>query len=155
MSTTSSRSSHGCSAARTGSPSTTCPTPTGATAGSDRVTVNGLAGDDVLDASATTTGSVLLPLEGAARDDVLLGGAGDDVLLGGTGTDVLDGGTGGNVVIQSLGADAVTAASVAGRSRLAAHAGTVDGRTVLQAAGRRWTLPRADLTQLTRDAPPV
>jgi len=136
----------------------------GAGAGSDRVAVNGLAGDDVLDASATTAGSALLTLDGGDGDDVLLGGggddtllggAGDDVLIGGAGTDTLDGGPGDNVVIQSLGADAVTAAAVAGRSWLAAHARTVAGRTVLHAAGRRWTLPRAGLPQLTRDTPPV
>ena len=110
-------------------------------AGSALLTLDGGDGDDVL--------------LGGAGNDTLLGGAGDDVLIGGAGTDTLDGGPGDNVVIQSLGADAVTAAAVAGRSWLAAHARTVDGRTVLHAAGRRWTLPRAGLTQLTRDTPPV
>ena len=37
---------------------------TGATAGSDRVTVNALAGDDVIDASATAASAPLLTLDG-------------------------------------------------------------------------------------------
>ena len=86
----------------------------GASAGNDRLTVNGLAGDDVIDASGVAAGSILLTLDGGdgddvliggAGDDTLLGGAGDDVLLGGPGNDTLDGGPGDNVVIQSLGAD--------------------------------------------------
>ena len=88
----------------------------GASAGNDRLTVNGLGGDDVIDASGVAAGSILLTLDGGdgddvlvggAGDDTLLGGAGDDVLLGGPGNDTLDGGPGDNVVIQSLGADTV------------------------------------------------
>jgi len=80
-------------------------------AGSDRLTVNTLAGDDVVDGSSLAADSVLLTADGGADDDVLLGGAGsdtllggagDDVLLGGPGNDTIDGGTGDNVVIQSL-----------------------------------------------------
>ncbi len=77
----------------------------------DRLVINGLAGDDVIEASGLTVGSIQLTANGGDDDDVLiggdgndvlLGGAGDDVLLGGAGLDVLDGGTGDNVVIQSL-----------------------------------------------------
>lgn len=74
----------------------------------DRIIINGLAGDDVVDASGLGVGiqrtangddsnDILL---GGARNDVLAGGAGDDVLLGGGGSDALDGGPGDNVVIQ-------------------------------------------------------
>jgi Ca2+-binding RTX toxin-like protein len=75
----------------------------------DRLTVNLLGGDDVLDASALEATGILLTGDGGANDDVLtggdgvdtlLGGDGDDVLIGGLGADVLDGGTGDNVVIQ-------------------------------------------------------
>ena len=83
----------------------------GGIAGSDRLTVNALAGDDVVDASGVAAGAMLLTLDGGDGDDVLLGGAGDDTLLGGAGDDVLiggpgndtlDGGPGNNVVIDSL-----------------------------------------------------
>lgn len=81
----------------------------GAEPANDRLTVNALAGDDVVEASGLAAGSIQLTADGGEDDDVLiggegndvlLGGAGDDVLLGGLGLDVLDGGTGDNVVIQ-------------------------------------------------------
>jgi Ca2+-binding RTX toxin-like protein len=80
---------------------------TGAEA-TDRLTVNALAGDDVVDASALTAGTLRLKAYGGDGDDVLigspgndtlLGGAGDDVLNGNGGMDVLDGGPGDNTVI--------------------------------------------------------
>ena len=89
----------------------------GASAANDRLTVNGLGGADVIDASGVAAGSILLTLDGGDSDDVLVGGAGDDtlrggagddVLLGGPGNDTLDGGPGDNVVIESLGADTTT-----------------------------------------------
>ena len=80
-----------------------------AEATNDRLTVNALAGDDVVEASALAADAIQLTADGGDDDDVLIGGAGndglnggagDDVLLGGPGVDVLDGGLGDNVVIQ-------------------------------------------------------
>jgi Ca2+-binding RTX toxin-like protein len=81
----------------------------GAEAANDRLTVNGLGGDDVVDASALAAGAIRLTedggdgndfLIGSAGDDVLIGGLGDDVLIGGPGIDILDGGPGNNILIQ-------------------------------------------------------
>ena len=133
----------------------------GASAVNDRLTVNGLGGDDVIDASAVAAGSIPLTLDGGDGDDVLLGGAGDDVLLGGAGDDVLiggpgndtlDGGSGDNVVLQSLGADRVTSATTAGQAWLTSHARTANGKTVLRVGGKQRALPRANLAELTRGA---
>ena len=66
----------------------------GAGAANDRLTVNGLVGADVIDASGVAAGSILLTLDGGDGDDVLIGGAGDDTLRGGAGDDVLLGGPG-------------------------------------------------------------
>lgn len=75
----------------------------------DRLTVNLLGGDDVLDATGLLATGIQLTADGGDDDDVLtggdgadtlLGGAGDDVLIGGPGLDILDGGLGDNVVIQ-------------------------------------------------------
>jgi len=74
----------------------------------DRIVINGLGGDDVIEASGLT-GMLLTAnggdgddvLIGSAGDDTLTGGAGDDVLIGGPGFDILDGGTGDNILIQS------------------------------------------------------
>jgi Ca2+-binding RTX toxin-like protein len=131
----------------------------GASAVNDRLTVNALAGDDVLDASGVAAGSVLLTLDGGdngdvllggAGDDTLLGGNGDDVLIGGAGTDTIDGGPGDNVVIDSLAADRVTEAALVGNQWLKTHARTTDGKTVLKVGGQQRTLPRADLARIAR-----
>jgi Ca2+-binding RTX toxin-like protein len=75
----------------------------------DRLTVNGQAGDDVIDASLLAAASLTFSADGGTGDDLifggdgddsLLGGDGDDVLIGNGGTDVLDGGTGDNFLIQ-------------------------------------------------------
>lgn len=75
----------------------------------DSLTINALAGDDVVDASALAAGAIRFAANGGDGDDVLTGsdgndvlsgGNGDDVLTGGLGQDVLDGGPGNNVVIQ-------------------------------------------------------
>jgi hypothetical protein len=81
---------------------------TGSQAANDRLTVNALAGDDVVEASGLAAGAIGLTADGGAGgdvlvgsdgNDVLVGGAGDDVLLGGLGLDVLDGGDGDDVEI--------------------------------------------------------
>jgi Ca2+-binding RTX toxin-like protein len=75
----------------------------------DRLVVNLLGGDDVLDATGLSATAIGLTVDGGANDDVILGGEGadvlfggdgDDVLIGGLGNDTLDGGLGDNVVIQ-------------------------------------------------------
>ena len=82
---------------------------TGAEVANDRLTVNALAGDDVVEASGLSAGAIGLTADGGDGDDVLIGsagndtlngGAGDDVLIGGPGQDVLDGGPGNNILIQ-------------------------------------------------------
>src|SRR6185436_13755538 len=132
----------------------------GGSAGGDRLTIDALAGDDVIDASGVTAGALLLTLDGGDGDDVvlggdgndtLLGGAGDDVLIGGPGNDTIDGGPGSNVVIDSFRANAVTSATFAGRDWLTAHSRTVDGRTALVVGGKVRMLPHADLIGLTRN----
>jgi Ca2+-binding RTX toxin-like protein len=82
---------------------------THAEAANDRLTINALAGDDVVEASGLAAGAIQLVASGGDGDDVLIGSAGNDVmsgeagddeLLGGPGLDVLDGGPGDNIVIQ-------------------------------------------------------
>ncbi len=78
-------------------------------AANDRIVINGLAGDDVIEASGLPAGVMQLTANGGAGNDVLIGGAGndtllggdgDDVLIGGLGLDILDGGLGDNILIQ-------------------------------------------------------
>jgi Ca2+-binding RTX toxin-like protein len=60
----------------------------------DRLTLNGLAGNDTVDASAVALGAIALTLDGGAGNDTLTGGAGNDTLLGGPDADLLHGGPG-------------------------------------------------------------
>jgi Ca2+-binding RTX toxin-like protein len=82
---------------------------TGAETANDRLTINTLGGDDVMDASGLSDAAIPLAANGGdgndnfiggAGNDTLIGGAGDDTLVGGPGLDVLDGGPGDNVLIQ-------------------------------------------------------
>jgi Ca2+-binding RTX toxin-like protein len=75
----------------------------------DKLTVDALAGDDVVDASGLDANAISFAADGGQGDDVLIGssgndtltgGDGDDVLFGGPGTDQLDGGAGDNFVMQ-------------------------------------------------------
>ena len=58
----------------------------------DRIVINGLGGDDVIEASGLS--GMLLTANGGDGDDVLIGSPGNDILTGGTGDDVLIGGGG-------------------------------------------------------------
>jgi Ca2+-binding RTX toxin-like protein len=82
---------------------------TAAEPANDTLTIDALAGDDVVTAAGLAATSVKLTekggngddvLTGSAGDDALFGEAGDDVLVGGPGQDTLDGGPGNNILIQ-------------------------------------------------------
>jgi Ca2+-binding RTX toxin-like protein len=81
--------------------------------------IDGLGGDDVINASGLQPG-IQLTANGGDGDDVIIGGLGndiltggngDDVLLGGGGQDVLDGGPGNNILIQGFAAPAGAASA--------------------------------------------
>jgi Ca2+-binding RTX toxin-like protein len=89
----------------------------------DRIVINGLDGDDVVEASGLGAGSIQLTANGGNGNDVLIGGdgndvlnggAGDDVLIGGPGLDVLDGAEGDDIEIQLVSNDPVTTKSTGG-----------------------------------------
>ncbi len=74
----------------------------------DRLNVNTVGGDDVVEASGLDANTISLTANGGDGDDVLIGspgkdtlqgGIGDDILIGNGGGDVLDGGPGENVLI--------------------------------------------------------
>ncbi|HEX5803783.1 MAG TPA: calcium-binding protein, partial [Azospira sp.] len=78
-------------------------------AGVDSLLIEGLGGNDVIQADGMALGTMNLVADGGDGDDVLIGsagvdalfgGEGNDVLLGGPGSDWLDGGAGDNIVIQ-------------------------------------------------------
>jgi len=109
----------------------------------DRIVINGLGGDDVIQASGLS--GMLLTANGGDGDDVLIGspgndtltgGNGDDILIGNGGVDVLDGGPGNNVVIN--------AATVAPHVASAALLGQFMASSFVPAGGPQGGMPVAD-----------
>ncbi|MBE9156636.1 hypothetical protein IQ265_27220 [Nodosilinea sp. LEGE 06152] len=85
----------------------------GADLGQDLLVVNGLGGNDTIDAtnlladpSSSPAGAMQLLLDGGKGDDLLLGGAADDTLLGGDGNDFVDGKRGNDIAFLGAGKDA-------------------------------------------------
>jgi Ca2+-binding RTX toxin-like protein len=78
---------------------------TGTAAAGDRLEINGLGGDDVIDSAGLEPARMQFRADGGSGNDVLLGGDGDDVLAGGDGADVLFAGGGDNVVFGGAGDD--------------------------------------------------
>ena len=75
-------------------------------AGSRRfVAVNGLAGNDSIDASTLNAGQINLTIDGGAGNDTIVGSGGNDVLFGGDGSDVVTGGAGADVALLGAGDD--------------------------------------------------
>jgi Ca2+-binding RTX toxin-like protein len=136
----------------------------GAFSALDRITVNALDGDDVVEASLLGVTPAQLTANGGNGDDVLIGGegndalngeAGDDVLIGGPGIDILDGGPDDNVVIQLVAEEPVSSATIADEQWIEDHVQVVDGTTVIDVDGKQQALPETDLSQLVADEAPA
>lgn len=74
----------------------------------DRIVVNGLGGNDVIDARALPIG-VRIGINGGDGNDVLVGGTDGDVLDGGAGDDTLEGGSGDDFLDGGAGFDFLSA----------------------------------------------
>lgn len=75
------------------------------TDGTDRLVLNGLGGDDVIDASSLEAGAVKLTINGGLGNDVMLGSEGDDLIVGGDGTDIALMGAGDDTFVWNPGDD--------------------------------------------------
>jgi Ca2+-binding RTX toxin-like protein len=80
----------------------------GAEAGNDALVVNGLDGNDTINASALNVGQINVTIDGGAGNDTIVGSAGSDVLLGGDGNDVVAGGKGNDTALLGAGDDRCT-----------------------------------------------
>jgi Ca2+-binding RTX toxin-like protein len=75
------------------------------TEATDQLTVNGLGGDDVIDASGLDAGQMSLTLNGGLGNDVLTGSQGDDFVNGGDGNDTAFMSAGNDVFVWNPGDD--------------------------------------------------
>ena len=71
----------------------------------ERLTVNGLGGDDTFNGAAGLAPLTLVSLSGGTGDDSLSGGDGPDLITGGEGNDKLDGAAGDDRVVGDRGTD--------------------------------------------------
>lgn len=73
--------------------------------GDDRLTLNGLGGDDVINASGLEADGIKLTMNGGLGQDVLIGGEGDDLFNGGDGNDTALMGAGDDTFVWNPGDD--------------------------------------------------
>ena len=74
----------------------------------ERLTVNGLGGDDMFNGAAGLAPLTLLSLNGGSGDDSLTGGDGPDLITGGDGNDKLNGAGGDDRVVGDRGTDTLS-----------------------------------------------
>jgi Ca2+-binding RTX toxin-like protein len=80
----------------------------------DRLVINALGGDDVVDASDVAAGRINLQINGGLGNDVLIGSQGDDVFIGGDGNDLALMGAGNDTFVWNPGDDNDTLEGQAG-----------------------------------------
>src|SRR5262249_15274929 len=78
---------------------------TNAEGANDRLTVQGLGGDDTITATTLPAGVIQLTLDGGAGNDTILGSQGADTILGGDGNDFILGDNGNDVASMGAGND--------------------------------------------------
>ena len=74
----------------------------------ERITVNGLQGDDSIEGSPGLAGLITMTLNGGQGADKITGGDGPDVINGGDGSDDLSGGAGNDRIVGDRGADTMS-----------------------------------------------
>ena len=141
-------------------------TVTGLDGALDTLTIQGGAGDDVIEASGVQAGSAKLVLDGGAGDDVIIGSDGDDVLIGGAGDDVLIGGGGNDILMAAPGNDIVIQGFAAGAGLgdtldlegrgltfdwLMAHTTDLNGNAVLDLGEQHITFDGLSSSSLSQD----
>ncbi len=109
----------------------------------DSLHVNGLAGNDKIDASKLKAGVIGLILDGGDDNDSLIGSAGNDLILGGRGNDVAHMGAGNDTFVWNPGDGSDTVEGQAGADTLQFNGANVNENIALSANGTR--------TKLTRD----
>ena len=78
---------------------------TGAEFANDRLVINALGGNDVIDAQGMHANAIPVTLDGGPGHDTIFGGDGDDTILGGEGNDALNGGPGNDILDGGPGDD--------------------------------------------------
>jgi Ca2+-binding RTX toxin-like protein len=116
----------------------------------DRLLLNGLGGDDVIDASALAAGAVRLTINGGLGADVILGSAGDDLIVGGDGDDAAFMGAGDDIFVWNPGDDNDVVEGQAGFDTLQFNGANIGETIGILAHGGRALFTR-DVANVTMD----
>jgi Ca2+-binding RTX toxin-like protein len=116
----------------------------------DQLVVNGLAGDDTLDASGLQAGVIGLTLNGGAGADILNGSQGNDLVIGGTGNDTASLGAGDDTFVWNPGDASDTVEGGDGTDTLQFNGANIGENIDLSANGTRLRLSR-DVGGVTMD----
>lgn len=118
--------------------------------GADQLTLNGLGGDDVIDASGLAAGVLQLTINGGIGNDTIRGSQGDDLISGGDGNDVALMGAGNDTFVWNPGDDNDTIEGQAGSDTLLFNGANIAETINIFANGSRAELTR-DVASITMD----
>jgi Ca2+-binding RTX toxin-like protein len=116
----------------------------------DRLVVNSLGGDDVINASGLVAGGISLTVNAGQGEDVVIGSQGDDLVNGGDGNDTAFLGAGDDVFVWNPGDDNDTVEGQAGTDTLLFNGANVAENIDISANGGRVRFFR-DIANVTMD----
>ncbi len=121
-----------------------------AEAAHDSLRVNGLAGNDTMNASTLLAGVIALILDGGDGADLLIGSQGNDLIIGGRDNDVLFGGAGNDTFVWNPGDGSDVVEGQGGHDTLQFNGSNANENIDLSANGNRLRLFR-DVGAVTMD----
>jgi Ca2+-binding RTX toxin-like protein len=116
----------------------------------DSLVINGLGGNDTIDASSLKPGLINLLINGGDGNDTITGSAGNDTIVGGRGNDVAVLGKGDDTFVWNPGDGSDTVEGQAGTDTLLFNGANVNEDINISANGSRATLTR-DVGAVTMD----
>jgi Ca2+-binding RTX toxin-like protein len=116
----------------------------------DRLVLNGLGGDDVIDASSLEADGIQLTINGGLGNDVMFGSEGNDLINGGDGNDVALMGAGDDTFVWNPGDDNDTVEGQAGFDTLLFNGANVAETITISANGGRALFTR-DIANVIMD----
>ena len=116
----------------------------------DALVINGLAGNDTIDASSLKAGQVKLTLNGGDGDDLIVGSQGDDLVNGGRGNDTALLGAGNDTFVWNPGDGSDTVEGQAGTDTMLFNGANINENIDISANGGRVRFTR-DVGNVTMD----
>jgi Ca2+-binding RTX toxin-like protein len=121
----------------------------GADASLDTLVINGLAGNDVIDASRLHAGQVNLTINGGSGDDTITGSAGNDRIIGGQGSDTVRMGAGDDTFVWNPGDGSDTVDGQAGNDTLVFNGSNISENIAISAGARGAATLTRDIAGIT------